>query len=96
MNRYRFENAPRALALIAAISFTAAMLAGVHAEAQPERTATISAKFTGEVTAHGPVYRLPFLYVTARRTAEIALPDLIERAFGGYPPSVVPATPPNA
>ena len=96
MNRYRPEGTPRALALLAAVSFTAAMLAGVHAEAQPERTATLAATFTGEITANGPVFRLPVLGVTARRSYETALPGLIERAFGGYPPHDLPAAEPNA
>lgn len=96
MNRYRPESTPRALALIAAISFTAVVLAGIDAEAQPQRATTFASNYAGELTAHGPVYRLPRVEVTARRQVEMALPDLIERAFGGYPPRDPPAAQPNA
>ena len=79
--RYRPLRPVPALALAAAAGLTAVLLAGVVAQARHEGPAPIQATFTGEVTASGPVYRLPDVMVSAPHPVELALPDLIDRAL---------------
>ena len=51
MNRYRPQDQPRVPALLAAIALTVAMLAGVHAEAQPQQcTVAVAADSAGPKT----------------------------------------------
>lgn len=83
MIRYQPQGLPRTIALLSALALTATVLVGVHHEAAPERPApALTVVFTGEVTADGPVYRLPTLNVTAKQHFELALPGLIDRALG--------------
>jgi hypothetical protein len=96
MNRYQPRSTPRALALVAAVAFTAAMLAGVHAEAEPHPAVALPADFTGEMTAHGPVYRLPLLTVVAQRGFEVARAERGARlTVGAIPYELVAASPHN-
>jgi hypothetical protein len=51
MNTYRPDRIPHVPAVIAAIALTVAMLAGVHAEAEPQQcTAVVAVQSAGQAT----------------------------------------------
>lgn len=83
--RYSPDRPARAVAFLAAVAVNAAVLAGLQAEAGSSRPAApIVAAFTGEVTAAGPVYRLPRIEVVEARPFELALPGIIDRTLARF------------
>jgi hypothetical protein len=95
MSRYRPERVPRVLALLGAAAFTTTVLAAVNLEAHRAEAAPVMAEFTGEVTADGPVYRLPRIEVRTRAGFVLALPVAVDRALAAQKAAPAP-TRPNA
>ncbi len=80
--RFHADPLARALAAAAAVAVTSGMLAALHVEAGAGRPPVpVAAEFTGEVTANGPVYRLPTIVVRNRAGLFLALPTLIDGAL---------------
>jgi hypothetical protein len=84
IRRFRPERSPRLSALAGAAVLTTAVLLGVHVEARHDADQALTAVFTGEITADGPVYRLPPIEVRSRGEFLLALPELIQRAFDAH------------
>ncbi len=76
-SRHQMDDGYRRLAFVAAalfaVSFVVAPLERTDATAaRAPSSAEFSGKFTGEITADGPVYRLPPLHVVADSNTEYA------------------------
>ena len=84
IRRFRPERSPRLSALAGAVVLTSAVLLAVHVEARHEADPVLTGSFTGEITADGPVYRLPPIEVHARGEFLLALPEVIQRTFDGH------------
>jgi hypothetical protein len=95
IRRFRPERSPRLSALAGAVVLTSAVLLAVHVEARHEADQALTGLFTGEITADGPVYRLPPIEVHSRGEYLLALPDLIQRAFDGHADDAIDAARPR-
>ncbi|GIK86840.1 MAG: hypothetical protein KJ018_15060 [Burkholderiales bacterium] len=94
---FRLDVLPRALAGAAAVALTAGVLAAVQVEAASGRPPpAIAAEFTGEVTANGPVYRLPTIVVRDRAELFLALPEVIERVLDAHAAGTAQGSTPEA